>query len=470
MASSRGGISSSSSSSSLEELEQEATRISSIDSLRDNAKNFKDREQQRTVTEMLRREDNPFSFKHFLNKDSCNYQHAGARPKVYSTSRLNATSSDNKSTGGIESEGIYTRNPTELPDFVQDHLVIEQCYLNQDITGGVGTQLIGDVDNLPDFALNSVESRPLRHRGESVKQETGGDLPFDLTGSLERRRSRDRLLLNSSSSPEVVDGSSNFRRHQDNSPELLERINFPLDLPVPPVELSNCSNSTDRNHSPRDNVSIQKSLPDFLSDGPIRNRVIPQPESSNSANLIEPLDRRLQLENELLQRKLEIARRQNNENNRRIQLLEEELLSRRVVDHEETAHLEKAMEQVEDNLKRSTRRAVNAESAVTALKQEVKALTTEISALRAENRQLRNAVGAGYCDQRPPESDKKIRLLAGDLREAASSAESLLRQLMCGVDNLKIISSTLENIDRIEDKTKDFLHDFDDDNAAGPAL
>lgn len=41
---------------------------------------------------------------------------------------------------------------------------------------------------------------------------------------------------------------------------------------------------------------------------------------------------------------------------------------------------------------------------------------------------------------------------------------------MCGVDNLKIISSTLENIDRIEDKTKDFLHDFDDDNAAGPAL
>lgn len=48
MANSRGGISSSSSSSSLEELEQEATRISSIDSLRDNAKNFKDREQQRT--------------------------------------------------------------------------------------------------------------------------------------------------------------------------------------------------------------------------------------------------------------------------------------------------------------------------------------------------------------------------------------------------------------------------------------
>lgn len=41
---------------------------------------------------------------------------------------------------------------------------------------------------------------------------------------------------------------------------------------------------------------------------------------------------------------------------------------------------------------------------------------------------------------------------------------------MFGVDNLKVIASTLENVDRIEDRTKDFLLDFDEDNAAGPAL
>lgn len=41
---------------------------------------------------------------------------------------------------------------------------------------------------------------------------------------------------------------------------------------------------------------------------------------------------------------------------------------------------------------------------------------------------------------------------------------------MSGVDNLKIIASTLENFDRIEDRTKDLLPDFDEDNAAGPAL
>ena len=38
----------------------------------------------------------------------------------------------------------------------------------------------------------------------------------------------------------------------------------------------------------------------------------------------------------------------------RIKTLEIELASRRALDHEETAHLEKAMEQVESNLERST--------------------------------------------------------------------------------------------------------------------
>lgn len=40
--------------------------------------------------------------------------------------------------------------------------------------------------------------------------------------------------------------------------------------------------------------------------------------------------------------------------NCRIRSLETELLSKKEVEHEETVHLEKAMEQVEDNLKRST--------------------------------------------------------------------------------------------------------------------
>jgi len=41
---------------------------------------------------------------------------------------------------------------------------------------------------------------------------------------------------------------------------------------------------------------------------------------------------------------------------------------------------------------------------------------------------------------------------------------------MSGVDNLRVLASTLENVDRIEDWTKDFLPDSDEDNAAGPAV
>lgn len=41
---------------------------------------------------------------------------------------------------------------------------------------------------------------------------------------------------------------------------------------------------------------------------------------------------------------------------------------------------------------------------------------------------------------------------------------------MSGVDNLRVLASALENVDRIEDRTKDFLPDYEEDNAAGSAL
>lgn len=41
---------------------------------------------------------------------------------------------------------------------------------------------------------------------------------------------------------------------------------------------------------------------------------------------------------------------------------------------------------------------------------------------------------------------------------------------MFGVSSLRALASALENMDRIEDRTKNFLPDYDEDNAAGPAL
>ncbi|XP_029037716.1 uncharacterized protein LOC114873491 isoform X2 [Osmia bicornis bicornis] len=423
-------------------------------------KNRTERESQ-AGQDTSRSEENPFSFKHFLKNGSrTNYHNVGARPKIYSSPTPSPFNLEKDST-------VYPRNPTELPDFVQDHLVIEQYYLNQEQK----QQTISDVDNLPDFALNSVEQRQNRLRNESKKSESSAscDLPFDLTGSIDKGLSnRNQSVPNISSAHLNLPA---FVRSSVDSVEHPESSGFPLDLPIPVSESHPGSNITTRDCSGTNEANIPKSLPDFLNDGPIHNRTTLSAESGSIPNSVEPTERRLLLENERLRYELELAQKQISEKSERIQLLESELTSRRAVEHEETVHLEKAMEQVEDNLKRSTRRAVNAESTVSSLKKEIKSLTTELSLLRLENTELKAGLTAGNRNEcGSSNADQTVKRLASDLRSAASSAEVSLRQLMSGVDNLRVLASALENVDRIEDRTKDFLPDFDEDNAAGPAL
>ncbi|XP_051155771.1 uncharacterized protein LOC127278214 [Leptopilina boulardi] len=403
-----------------------------------------------------RREENPFSFKHFLKNDSqTNYQYAGARPKVYTVH-----SSNNNSVGHEREAGLYPCNPTELPDFVQDHLVIEQCYVDHDRITSPAT----DVDNLPDFALNSMERRQNHRHSNDIKKHINDcgekNFSFDLADNLERR-SRNNISTNSLH-PDPLD-LPNFNSSENASGS--DSRNFPLDLQIPPDE----SNDVLVNGQSNGVSNIVKSLPDFLNDGPIRNTgAVSNDRLDSYAN--DSTELRLTLENERLNRELEIARRQASERASRIKVLENQLLSRRQEDHEETVNLEKAMEKVEDNLKRSTKRAVLAESMLVVVKKEIVDLTNEISLLRAENRELRAAIEGGCSNCNSSCADGRIKRLASELRTAASTAEVSLRQLMSGVGNLRVLASALENVNRIEDRTKDFLPDSDDDNATGPAL
>jgi hypothetical protein len=103
---------------------------------------------------MPRREDSgSLSFKHFLQGPGSS---SGARPKVYDNPR----SSYDQSSPPFRrpATGPPAELASALPDFVQDHLVMEQCYLQNNI----------DLDNLPDFAAMDLGQR-------------GGSLPFDLT-------------------------------------------------------------------------------------------------------------------------------------------------------------------------------------------------------------------------------------------------------------------------------------------------
>jgi hypothetical protein len=93
-----------------------------------------------------------------------------------------------------------------LPDFVQDHLVVEQCYLSDSTL---------DIDNLPDFALSGTSELDLPlDLGQRASNE---QLPFDLT------QLNSRLNFNSSiSNNDYRLPSSNIRN--------LDRV-LPLDLP-----------------------------------------------------------------------------------------------------------------------------------------------------------------------------------------------------------------------------------------------
>lgn len=122
--------------------------------------------------EAPRREENPFSFKHFLNRDiqqqssssssahTTPYQQTGARPKIFSSTRQHSLPASANFQNVInESEphrmssvdNVRAEFPSaRLPDFVQDHLVVEQCYLGND-----GSCSKADIDNMPDFTLNN---------------------------------------------------------------------------------------------------------------------------------------------------------------------------------------------------------------------------------------------------------------------------------------------------------------------------
>lgn len=167
-------------------------------------------------TGATRKEENPFSFRHFLKRDlslpgNSTYENTGARPKVYANTvqhsptkidvhaesrREKTRSVDNQakeksidasshrisdntsSSSSVEipfssvvnnsesKHNFYADNSDvpfyhrpnlaseplgmpSLPDFVQDHILVEQAYLNSN--GPISV----DLDNLPDFTFNT---------------------------------------------------------------------------------------------------------------------------------------------------------------------------------------------------------------------------------------------------------------------------------------------------------------------------
>lgn len=264
-----------------------------------------------------KKEENPFSFKKFLNQDSSLQINKGARKKVYTPSSMTSANLDlqgpSRSQPEITSRIVKTTDV--LPDFVQDHLVVEQCYLSNgsainidnlnlqslpdlnlehqniqatlssnrnvktcnqssnqlssnlpDFTLGSRnySSVSGNTNNnvsLPDFTMNassldSVSEMNVSFINKSCRRRLDGN---DSTEASHSNRQRGQM----SSSPSVPLDLPSYESNNESNPS----NSIPFDLTVPAEEKNNGS----RGISAPETVS--KSLPDFLSDGPIQKQL-----------------------------------------------------------------------------------------------------------------------------------------------------------------------------------------------------
>lgn len=243
---------------------------------------------------MPKKEENPFSFKHFLKCDAGNSSiSTGARPKVYS----NLSSEDfghllpdsSGSDPGLHSRSAvphHIGNPemtSLLPDFVQDHLVVEQCYLNH--TDSSNTPPVSvDLENLPDFTINNTTPACETTDGDYIRINTQwseskrahsdvltSDIPFDLTGTT-RTQNLQRNFRNGLESVPLDLPSSDRGPTANTGISAIHDGGLPFDLPRVTDSVDGAASSSlcgVRSGIQIGEVGVVKSLPDFLSDGPI---------------------------------------------------------------------------------------------------------------------------------------------------------------------------------------------------------
>ena len=251
----------------------------------------------------MRKDENPFSFRHFLKRDlslpgNSTYENTGARPKVYANTVQHSPTkidihpdsrrdknrpSDNQakekqndgvnlrnsdgtsSSSSVEvpfsvadnsdtkhnlyassSEGPFFHRPNlaseplgmpSLPDFVQDHILVEQAYLNSN--GPISV----DLDNLPDFTFNTNYNAGSSSLGRRNKSGYGNNRGYDYESYM-------GAASNSGQSSRSV---------PLDLPSGAEAAGpVPLDLPVHlSLDLTESVNTADRrNVSPRNNFPL----------------------------------------------------------------------------------------------------------------------------------------------------------------------------------------------------------------------
>ncbi|PZC78745.1 hypothetical protein B5X24_HaOG217203 [Helicoverpa armigera] len=444
-------------------------------------------------TGATRKDENPFSFRHFLKRDlslpgNSTYENTGARPKVYANTvqhsptkidvhadprrdKPRATDSQAKdkpsdgsshrisdntsSSSSVEipfsvvdnsdsKHNFYTDNNDvpfyhrpnlaseplgmpSLPDFVQDHILVEQAYLN--FNGPISV----DLDNLPDFTFNtSFNAGSSSSLGRRNNSNYGG-----------RGYNYEEYMGAASTSNEAGQAGSGMPLDLPAGAEAAGPV--PLDLPPHlSLDLTESVNPVDRrNVSPRNTFPLDlppnagaesMCLPDFLPVHPGRTSPEPEHQDEQMQQILAELERtrcelftersrRSRLEEELTSSRAAAAALRAD-----LSAARAAVSSARRSDREFAGQMDVAADRVENSLADAKTRAAEAESTIARLKNQIKKLKEELSASQEQVRSLRGVQGAA----------------AAGLRRATVVAESSLRELLSGLEQLKTLSTNLD--------------------------
>ncbi|XP_026733725.1 uncharacterized protein LOC113498036 isoform X3 [Trichoplusia ni] len=426
-------------------------------------------------TGATRKDENPFSFRHFLKRDlslpgNSTYENTGARPKVYANTvqhsptkidvhadsrREKARSSESQakektsegsshrisdntsSSSSVEipfsvvdnsdsKHNFYTDNNDvpfyhrpnlaseplgmpSLPDFVQDHILVEQAYLN--FNGPISV----DLDNLPDFTFNtSFNAGSSSSLGRRNNSNYGG-----------RSYDYEAYMGAASTSSEAGQAGSGIPLDLPAGAEAAG----PMPLDLPPhlnLDLTESVNPADRrNVSPRSTFPLDlppnagaesMCMPDFLPVHPGRTSPEPEHQDEQMQQIIAELER---TRSELFTERSRRSR------------VEEELSVAREAHTQlraELARVRRATREDSHASDAATPRSSDSEATIAKLKNQIKKLKEELSSSQEEARQLRGRQGAA----------------AAGLRRASRVAETSLRELLAGLEQLKTLSTSLD--------------------------
>ncbi|XP_072947732.1 uncharacterized protein l(3)04053 [Epargyreus clarus] len=443
-------------------------------------------------TGAIRRDENPFSFRHFLKRDlslpgNSTYENTGARPKVYantvqhSPTKLDVhaeprrekargetqakdkhadgclRSSDNtSSSSSVEilfsvvdntdskhnfyseaSDVPFYHRPNlaseplgipSLPDFVQDHILVEQAYLNSN--GPISV----DLDNLPDFTFNTSFNggSPLSLGARRNASGYGGSRSYDY-----------EAYMGASTS---ADGASGRSMPLDLPAGAEAAGPIPLDLPVHlNLDLTESVNPADRrNVSPRSTFPLDlppnagaeaMRLPDFLPVHPGRTSPEPEHQDEQLQQIIAELER---TRSELFTERSRRSRAEDEAQTAReaASLLRAEAAAARAAEaalrarraDRDLADASDGVRGPSETIGYCSARSGDNDATVTRLRNEIRRLKEELSAAQGEARALRSRQAAA----------------ARDLRGASAVAETSLRELLSGLERLRNLSSTLD--------------------------